>query len=262
MGKMEKELQEEKVIEAQEAENKAEEKVDEKETVAEEKRESENVAAQTVQHQALQSQYIDKLISSLSKDDITPEDVQNVEFCKSEILSQLLGMTAFSMGLDKADQRKLAVDAVTSHLTKLYAKTAKLKEELARRQIKTVERIDVMEAKFGSGKQGVVTDEMLQPDFKTVQLALLTSIPGLSKALSLKDLVTNPTARLKSLLPDLLTEFDQKTSADDKQSYAQWANLLVEGLSAYSSKGAMLTALQGKGLSKMMKQLSAQMADK
>lgn len=250
-------LKEEKVSEVKEAEEK---------DVSQEKKQveatKETEAAKVVQFQAQQSQYIDKLTAIFSKDEISQEDVQNVEYCKAEILSQLLGMTSYAMQLSADDGRKVAADAVTSHLTKLYEKTAKLREEAARKKNKTIEHRDVMEAKFGSGKTDVVTDEMLQPDFKLVTLALVGAVPGLSKALSLKDLITNPTARLETLLPDLLKEFNQNTSDETKNSYQTWANLLVEGLGKLGGKNSMMNALQGKALTGMMKQLGLQQSNK
>lgn len=245
-----------------------------------------------IDQQALQSQYIEKLEKLLSKEDVTEQDVQNVEFCKAELLAQFLTVSSFSSSLQNSDSRKKAADVLSSHLGKLYSKTAKIKEKLAQKASLELLDRDVREMKFGSGKPTtVVTDEMLQGrDLKRVCFLLAGGLSALvanpvlreavtnpnaktrSKALAvakaqssaeksgsdgtlfsmLTDLVNNPEKRLNAQLPDLLGEFNRKIGDDDKNQFFSWADKLVTGLSNLGGKASMINALQGKGLSKVM----------
>ncbi|MBQ8250951.1 MAG: hypothetical protein IJY92_03450 [Alphaproteobacteria bacterium] len=245
-----------------------------------------------INQQALQSQYIEKLEKLLLKEDVTEQDVQNVEFCKAELLAQFLTASSFSSSLQNSDSRKKAADVLSSHLGKLYSKTAKIKEKLAQKASLELLDRDVREMKFGSGKPTtVVTDEMLQGrDLKRVCFLLAGGLSALvanpvlceavtnpnaktrSKALAvakaqssaeksgsdgtlfsmLTDLVNNPEKRLNAQLPDLLGEFNRKIGDDDKNQFFGWADKLVTGLSNLGGKASMLNALQGKGLSKVM----------
>ena len=65
------------------------------------KEEKDSVGSQLINQQALQSQYIEKLEKLLLKDDISEHDIQNVEFCKAELLAQFLGVTSFSSTLSR-----------------------------------------------------------------------------------------------------------------------------------------------------------------
>ena len=56
-------------------------------------------ASDLIKQQALQSEYIEKMNSLLNKEDITLEDIQTVEYVKSKLLSQLVGVAVFSSTL-------------------------------------------------------------------------------------------------------------------------------------------------------------------
>ncbi len=243
-----------------------------------------------INQQALQSQYIEKLEKLLSKDDVTDQDIKNVEFCKAELLAQFLGVISFSSTLSNTDGRKKAADVLSSHLAKLYSKATKLKEKLARKADLGVLGNDVMETKFGASKPDVVTDDMLAGrDLKKVcillaggfamifsnptyrEAAMNPSAETRSKALAmvkaqnatqnsgtgtlfsvLTDLVSSPEKRLTAQLPDLLDEFNQKVVGEDRNQFTNWAESLVTGLSNLGGKNSILNALQGKDMSKIM----------
>lgn len=213
-----------------------------------------NEEVQLINHQAAQSQYVEKLEKLLLKDDITEQDVQNVEFCKAELLSQFLGAVSFSSSLSDSDARKKAADALSSHLEKLYAKTAKLKEKLALKEKETMQQYDIRDTKFNTHSP-IITDNMLDSDWK--KLAISTSVLA-SIAISktpLKDLINNPATRLKAMLPDLLDEFNQKTTPDEKDSFSKWANTLATGLSKLGGTKSIASALQGKNIASLVGKL-------
>ena len=254
------------------------------------KEEKDSVGSQLINQQALQSQYIEKLEKLLLKDDISEHDIQNVEFCKAELLAQFLGVTSFSSTLSNSDNRKKAADVLSSHLGNLYSKTTKLREKLAAKAGLAVLNNDVMETKFGSRKPDVVTDDMLVGyDLKKVYFLLgsafakIMANPALKEAFinptpetkakalaankaqgSLKtkgsgtlfslltDFVNSPEKRLNAQLPDLLQEFNQKIGGDEKNQFFEWADKLVTGLSNLGGKNAILNALQGKDMSKIV----------
>ena len=241
---------------------------------------------QLINHQALQSQYVEKLEKLLLKEDITPHDIQNVEFCKAELLAQFLGTVSFSASLSNSDERKKAADALSSHLSKLYGKTAKLKEKLALKANNESVGKDVMEAKFSNKEYAVVTDEMMGYDIKKICLLVGTAFaaivvdPKLRAAATdpkanmamkmmnskqagssktkgslfslISEFVNSPEKRLNAQLPDLLKEFNQKTTDDEKNKFSNWANTLVTVLSKLVVNNSILNALQGKDLSKIM----------
>ena len=247
-------------------------------------------SAGLINQQALQSQYVEKLEKLLSKEDVTEHDIQNVEFCKAELLAQFLGVTSFSSTLSNSDNRKKAADVLSSHLGKLYSKTTKIREKLAAKADLGVLSNDVMETKFGASKTDVVTDDMLIGcDLKRVYFLLgsafakIVANPVLreafmnpnvetkAKALAsiktqsagkqktsvslvsmLTDLINDPEKRLNAQLPDLLQEFNQKIGGDEKNQFFEWADKLVTGLSNLGGKNAILNALQGKDMSKIV----------
>ena len=53
-------------------------------------------------------------------------------------------------------------------------------------------------------------------------------------------------------MPDLLQEFNQKIGGDEKNQFFEWADKLVTGLSNLGGKNAILNALQGKDMSKIV----------
>ncbi len=218
---------------------------------------NDNMGAQLIRQQALQSQYIEKLEKLLLKDEITEQDMQNVEYCKAELLSQFLGVTSFSSSLADTDARKKAADILSSHLGNLYAKTAKLKEKLAKKEALSIIQNDVSETKFGasSTKYRTITDNMLTPDLKNISILASSLTAFVFEKTPLKNLVNNPKTRLTAMLPDLMDEFEQKTTSDEKESFLKWANVLTTGLSKLGSVKSMMSALQGKDISKIMGKL-------
>lgn len=218
---------------------------------------NDNMGVQLVRQQALQSQYIEKLEKLLLKDEITAQDMQNVEYCKAELLSQFLGATSFSSSLADTDGRKKAAEILSSHLGNLYAKTAKLKEKLAKKEALSIIQNDVSETKFGasSTKYRTITDNMLSPDLKNISILAGSLTALIFEKTPLKNLVNNPKTRLTAMLPDLMEEFEQKTTSDEKESFLKWANVLSTGLSKLGSVKSMMSALQGKDISKIMGKL-------
>lgn len=215
---------------------------------------SDNMGMHLINQQALQSQYIEKLEKLLLKDEITEQDIQNVEYCKAELLSQFLGATSFSTSLGDTDIRKKAADALSSHLGSLYAKTTKLKERLAQKGALSVIRNDVDEARFGASvdRYRTVTDDMLMLDLKKISLVTASVSAFIFEKTPLKNLIDNPKTRLSAMLPDLMDEFNQKTSSEEKESFSKWASMLTTGLSKLGSVKSIMNALQGNDVSKIM----------
>ena len=202
--------------------------------------------AELIQQQADQTHYINKLDSILQKEEITDDDLQNIEYCKSALLTQILSVGIFAGGANTVETTKLAAETLSSHLSKLYAKAAKVSEKAAEKRRFQVEKLDVADAYFGPNKRkDYVTDSMLIIDEKkiTADLRKLVGLDG--KVLNLKKMVTDPIARLKAAMPSLTSEFQGNLTPDENAKLTSWTSNLVNALSLLGSQKEMQNALQG-----------------
>lgn len=229
--------------------------VNEAEVSNEERQETGIPAADLIKQQAMQSQYIEKLEAILLKDEITDYDMQNIDYCRAQILSQLVGVTAFAEQLTKTDERAKAVSVIESHLAKTYAKISGLKEKLARKRGQAGIKTDLAETMLGANKTRTVTDEMQMPHLKHIQLYIVATAVPIMGQIAFGKMLSDPNSRLTSLMPTLLEEFKQKTSTEEKDSFMAWADTLSKGLSALGNKKSMQNALNGVDLSKVMNAL-------
>lgn len=206
-------------------------------------------ASDLIQQQARQSEYIDKMNALLNKEDISLEDVKMVEYIKSEVLAQLVGVTVFSNNLQADDPRVKAAGALSKHLTNMYTKTELLREKMEKKRLAHLEKMDVADAYFGPNSSRadnrVITDEMLMPNMHQLTLSLKQSSPKMIGALMLVDFLKDPEARLKAMMPDLIKEFDGKTTASEKQTFSKWAENLIGGLVEMKTNRAIMNALSG-----------------
>lgn len=234
---------EEKAVE----EEKEVEPVESVERVAEEpeKEEEKTTPADLIRQQALQAEYIEKMNALLNKDEVTQEDIQTVEYVKSEVLGQLLGVAAFSAALDRGDPQIKAADALSTHLTKMYSKTALLREKMERKRLAHLEKMDVADALLGSNKQQTMSDDFLISNLRRLRLDAGKVSPEMLGLLALTDLENNPEKRLTAMMPDLLNEYRSKTTETEQADLSNWVSTLVSGLSDLKNKGAMLNALEG-----------------
>ncbi len=262
-------LEEEKSFVQDETEEEHEEfssqqEVEEKSEFLQEETQIEVNASDLIKQQALQSAYVDKLTTLLNKDELTDEDVQTVDFVKSQLLGQLLGVVAFSATLGMDDSKIMGADVLSSHLKNAYVKAALLREKMERKRLEQLEKMDVADAYFGPRQESyvprklgyLVTDAILEKDNRSIKLQMADSSPVILGSLMLMDFLKDPEARLKAMMPDLFQEFDTKTTAEDKQGYQSWAEKLVTGLSEMKSKGAMQMALQGVNLGQSLARMS------
>ena len=212
-------------------------------------------AADLIKQQAAQSQYIEKLEAILMKEDVTEFDLQNIEFCRAQILSQLVGVVAFSEQLKKDDERAKAAAVLEAHLSKVYAKVSGLKEKVARKHGQKAVKDDLAENMLGANKTRTVTDEMLMPHMKDIQVYIVATAVPLMGKIAFGKMVSDSNTRLASLMPSLLEEFNRKTSVEDKAAFTSWADMLTKGLNALGNKKSMQNALAGVDLSKVMSAL-------
>ena len=223
-------------------------------------------ASDLIKQQALQSEYIEKMNSLLNKEDITLEDIQTVEYVKSELLSQLVGVAVFSSTLGMDDSKMKGADALSTHLTNVYVKAALLREKMERKRLAQLEKMDVADAFFSPNQRGannssipmVVTDMMLMPnDHHKLKVGLVNASPKVKQALMISELINSPKERLTAMMPDLIQEFMGKTTPEEQKGFSNWAEKLVTGLTGMSSKGAMMQALQGTSVGKTLARMSA-----
>lgn len=269
---MENELKDEMIDQENLVEEKDSEKAEnvlEEEVVQEQVSESSNyepAAADLIKQQALQAEYVEKMNALLNKETLTDEDIQTVEYVKSELLSQLLGVSAFSSTLGMDDSKIMAADALSTHLTNVYVKAAVLREKMERKRLEQLEKMDVADAYFGPNQQGsnssynvnIVTDMMLLPqDHHQLKIGLIKASPAVQQALMLSDLVNDPKARLSEMMSGLVQEFKTKTTPEEQRGFSAWADTLVSGLSKMNSKGAMLQALQGMSLGQSLARMAS-----
>lgn len=227
---------------------------------------SEPTAADLIKQQVLQSEYVEKMNALLNKETLTDEDVQTVEFVKSELLSQLLGVTVFSSTLGMDDSKIMGAETLSTHLTNMYVKAALLREKMERKRLAQLEKMDVADAYFGPNQEGanssynvnIVTDVMLTPrDHHQLKIGLINASPAVRQALMLSELANDPKARLTEMMSGLVQEFKDKTTPAEQQGFSAWAETLVSGLSKMNSKGAMLQALQGISLGQSLARMTA-----
>ena len=227
---------------------------------------SDPTASDLIKQQALQSEYVEKMNALLNKDTLTDEDIQKVEYVKSELLSQLLGVTAFSSTLGMDDSKIMGAEALSGHLTNMYVKAALLREKMERKRLEQLEKMDVADAYFGPNQEGsnssynvnIVTDIMLLPkDHHQLKVGLINTSPAIQQALMLSDLVNDPKARLSEMMSSLVQEFKDKTTPEEQSGFSAWAETLVSGLSKMNSKGAMIQALQGMSLGQSLARMTS-----
>ncbi len=268
---MEKELEtgvEEKDVNEEKETEHVEEPVENEEALnnaADENQKSEPTPADLIKQQALQAEYVEKMNALLNKNEITDEDIQTVDFVKSELLSQLVGVAVFSSTLGMDDSKIKGADALSTHITNVYVKAALLREKMERKRLAQLEKMDVADAYFGPNQEGsnaankvtVITDMMLLPrDHHQLTVALSNSSPQLAAALNLVEFAKDPEARLTAMMPDLMQEFKDKTTADEQKGFSAWAEKIVSGLAQMNSKGSMMTALQGVKLGQTLARVS------
>lgn len=265
---VDKEIKDPEEKEPQEHEDKETEHTEDvfvNEEVSKEQGSEELTASDLIQQQARQTEYVEKMNALLNKDDISIEDIKNIEYIKSELLSQLVGVMAFSSQMAVDDPRIKAADTLSSHLTKMYTQTALLREKMEKRRLAQLEKMDVADAYFGpTGSRNanqVVTDSMLMPDVKKVIMTLKNTNPAIVGALALADFIKDPETRLNAMKNDLLNEFKLKTSGAEKQNFSQWAETLISGLAEMNTKGAMQNALNGNRLSNKILSLASSNAN-
>ena len=227
---------------------------------------SEPTAADLIKQQALQAEYVEKMNVLLNKETLTDEDIQTVEYVKSELLSQLLGVTVFSSTLGMDDSKIMGTEALSTHLTNVYLKAALLREKMERKRLAQLEKMDVADAYFGPNQEGsnssynvnIVTDIMLLPqDHHQLKVGLMNASPAVRQALMLSDLVNDPKTRLSEMMSSLVQEFKGKTTPEEQKGFAAWAETLVSGLSKMNSKGLMMQALQGVSLGQSLARMTS-----
>lgn len=208
-----------------------------------------------VKAQAIQYQYIERLENEIFSDGRVDEnEVQNVSFCKSQVLLQLVSIESFAAGLDAKDPRRTAVDALLSHLYKCYDKTEKLRSKAQAGKFQSDYEKEVAEEKFGCRRRRPVTDEMLKPTDRHIHLMVpAISLAGMS---FLKDFLTNPEERIKAQMDDLIEEFQTKTSSEEKDFSKLWSESLVSELSKIKGVQSMIHALEGKNIIPTVKQMA------
>lgn len=212
-----------------------------------------------VKAQAAQYQYIEGLEDNIFSDGVVDEnEVQNVNFCKAQVLLQLVSVETFASHLGAKDPRRKAVDVLLTHLYKCYGKTERLREKVVAGKFQSDYEKNVAEAKFGYGRFGYdryrsFRDDMLIPQDKHINLILpMMGFAGLS---FLKDFLNNPEDRIKAQIPELIKEFMTKASSKEKDDSNLWAEGLVDLLSKMKGVKAMKNALEGGNILATVKQL-------
>ena len=227
---------------------------------------SEPTAADLIKQQVLQAEYVEKMNALLNKETLTDEDIQTVEYVKSELLSQLLGVAVFSSTLGMDDSKIMGTEALSTHLTNVYVKAALLREKMERKRLAQLEKMDVADAYFGPNQEGsnssynvnIVTDMMLLPqDHHQLKVGLIKASPAVRQALMLSDLINDPKARLSEMMSGLVDEFKAKTTPEEQRGFSAWAETLVSGLSKMNSKGVMMQALQGMSLGQSLARMTS-----
>ncbi len=206
--------------------------------------------------QAAQYRYLEKLDEHIFSDgEVEVSELQNIEFCKSQIVMQVVSMESYAAGLSANDPRRKTVDAVLAHLYKSYKKTEDMRNRAVSGRFRTEYRKDVAEAIYGDSYTGshhrnqVVTDDMLMPNNKQLSLNLMntTGLGVAAGALSfVKDFINNPEECLKAQKDDLIAEFVAKATPEEKVFSNQWSEALISQLAPVKDVKMISNLLEGK----------------
>lgn len=200
--------------------------------------------------QAMQYQYLLKLEKEVFADgEVSSSEFQNICFCKAQILAQLVSVEAYARDLPEGATGKKAIEALREHLYKAYDRAEKLREKAARERRETKYKDQLADSFFGTNKRY----RDIEPDFgkvddSKIKIALMQLAPGLAAAIEMKKLIENPSERIKSMMGNLLGEFDTKATDAEKSSSAKWVENLVTSLSGMTNVPNMLKALEGNNI--------------
>lgn len=211
-----------------------------------------------VETQAAQYQYLESLEARIFADGAIDEgELDNVNYCKSEVLLQLVSVESFAASLNEDDSRKKAVNVLLSHLYKCYGKTERLRLRAIDEKFQTdyQKAVGVEKINQRDERNMTMTDDFLMPKDRRISLGGAgISIAGLG---FLKEFVSDPEQRLKAQMPDLIQELAKKMTGSEQNIANQWVGQLVDELSKLKGVKSMASALEGNNMMTALKQLAA-----
>ncbi len=206
--------------------------------------------------QAARFAYIEHLGKVMDDGVVTPDELNDIAMCKSQVLVELVGLIDFTSKLPADSPLKKAAAALEKHLYKCYEKTDRIQLEARSMANLTRYRKDVEHALYGANGefrkepfQGffqTYTDDSLMPGNNIINLKGLGLSVGSVGMLS--QLINSPGETLKAQLPNLLEEFTSKITGGEQTQAGQFFNTLLTNLSGLKSERSMLDALEGKNI--------------
>lgn len=243
-----------------------------------------SVGANMVGMLADQYQYIQQLETDVYvNEDVSESQLDNISFCKSKILAQLVNVEAFASTLSADDPQQKALNAIRSHLTKTYVKAEKVRARAKSSRFGTEYRKAVAEALYGTNRrQFLHLDEDYETEPNKIRItmpamalggtgfalstqtskdsileagkALMTGdvdkatqalIPQDSRLGIILDLIKDPEARLSAQMQDLIQELKSKQTPDQQASATKWVTSVLGELMGLRNQNAMTSALKG-----------------
>lgn len=226
----------------------------EKEETAQSENQNTSEADKLINIQAARYMQISNLESNVFNDDmITNDEVNRISFCKSQVLLELVRVEDYVSKMPADTPYKKAAEVLLKHLYKCYDKVDKMQNRAREQAQQTRYKKDVRhellntEAQLRRLNAGMaVDDSSLLPSANTINLQKMALPAGATSMLA--QFINNPVASLKSQMPDLIEEMDNKLSETDKLNSEKIISTLIVGLARFKNEKQMANALEGTNL--------------